>query len=382
VIVVDGRPTSWADVKPMHLSPPAAVLASGQADAVAAVKRHVQDRTEMLIISAARADQQLRDDLVADGFHLGPDGSSDGGEPGRIWIATSGSTGRPKRIAHTLASLTTVSTEQPPRVWLCPYSPGTYAWWQLVTLSLSQPGQDLVMVDEDGWDVAVEHGVTAISGTPTFWRQALFRSADTLRRLDLEQITLGGEPVDQAILDRLTDAFPKARISWIYASSEVGAAITVHDARAGFPVQWLDKQLPGRPTLGVEDGELIVSSPHRGADVPVRTRTGDRVTIVDGRVQIVGRAGADEINVGGTKVSASSVREVLQSHPAVQWARVTGRRAPIVGQVVAAEVVADGSIDGPELLRWARLTLPESAVPRHLRMLDEIPIKETGKSDV
>ena len=386
MIVVNGKPMEWADVDPMRLSPPAAVLAESQADAVSAVKRHLDDRTEMLIIAATRADPGLRDEFAASGFHLGPAGHRTGGEPGRIWIVTSGSTGRPKRIAHTLASLSTVRSEQPARVWLCPYSPGTYAWWQLITLSLTQPGQDLVMVDDDGWDAAVEHGVTAVSGTPTFWRQALFRSGDVLRGLDLAQITLGGEPVDQAILDRLRDAFPKARISWIYASSEVGAAITVHDGRAGFPVAWLDRDRPGHPTLSVEDGQLVISSPHRGAGVDMRSPTGDRVTIAGDRVQIVGRIGIDEINVGGVKVSASAVRDVLQSHPAVAWARVTGRRAPIVGQVVAAEVVTDGSIDGSidgtELLRWARLRLADSAVPRRLRIIDEIPIKETGKSDV
>jgi acyl-coenzyme A synthetase/AMP-(fatty) acid ligase len=82
------------------------------------------------------------------------------------------------------------------------------------------------------------------------------------------------------------------------------------------------------------------------------------------------------------KVSASAVRDVLQSHPAVHWARVRGRRAPIVGQIVAAEVVTDGTVDEQELRTWAGVRLGESAAPRSVRMLDEIPIKETLKSDV
>ena len=40
---------------------------------------------------------------------------------------------------------------------------------------------------------------------------------------------------------------------------------------------------------------------------------------------------SDEINVGGAKASASAVRDVLQAHPAVAWASVRGRKAPIVG---------------------------------------------------
>ena len=56
--------------------------------------------------------------------------------------------------------------------------------------------------------------------------------------LPLEQVTLGGEPVDQAILDRLREVYPDARISWIYASSEAGAAIAVISVATSFLIGW------------------------------------------------------------------------------------------------------------------------------------------------
>src|SRR5439155_18062326 len=119
--------------------------------------------------------------------------------------------------------------------------------------------------DLDGWtSVAVEHGVTAASGTPTFWRQTIMRSGDELAKVPLEQISLGGEPVDQAVLDQLRGLFPDARISWIYASSEVGASIVVHDGKAGFPVEWLDRSVEGRPVISVVDDQLVIASPHHG----------------------------------------------------------------------------------------------------------------------
>jgi acyl-coenzyme A synthetase/AMP-(fatty) acid ligase len=308
------------------------------------------------------------------------------GEPGRLWLLTSGSTGRPKRVGHTLTSLTTVRGEQPARTWLCPYSVGTYAWWQLVTLGLTRSGQDLVMVEPDELDdwptLAATHGVTAASGTPTFWRQALLRDPDALGRVPLSQVTLGGEPVDQAVLDQLRAAFPAARLSWIYASSEVGASIVVHDGRAGFPVTWLDQPAPGRPTISVRDGELVIASPHHGVGLEGEVRTGDRAEIVDGRVMITGRLDRDEINVGGAKVSAGSVRDVLQAHPAVAWARVTGRRAPIVGSVVVADVVVAAGVDEVELARWCAARLPEHGVPRRFSFLATIPATEALKSHV
>ncbi|WP_309246125.1 AMP-binding enzyme [Verrucosispora sioxanthis] len=291
-------------------------------------------------------------------------------------------------MGHTLESLTTVRGQQPARTWLCPYAPGTYAWWQVVTLSLTQPGQHLVVVEPDQLDdwpaLAAEHGVDAASGTPTFWRRALHRDPAGLARVPLRQLTLGGEPVDQTILDRLREVFPAARISWIYASSEVGAAIVVHDGRAGFPVDWLDRAAPGRPTIGVRDGELVITSPYHGAGLDGPVRTGDRAQVSGDRVLITGRLDADEINVGGSKVSAGVVRDVLTAHPQVAWARVTGRRAPLLGHMVVAEVVptAGAKLDEATLVRWCADQLPEYAVPRRIRVLTEIPVKETLKSDV
>ena len=232
--------------------------------------------------------------------------------------------------------------------------------------------------------------MTAASGTPTFWRQALWRNGDVLAQLKLEQITLGGEPVDQGILDRLREVFPDARISWIYASSEAGAAIAVHDGLAGFPETWLEREVAGRPRLSVEDGELLIASPKAAEGMDAVIHTGDHVEIAEGRVVITGRIASDEINVGGSKASAGAVRAVLLEHPDVAWAAVRGRKAPLVGNVVAADVVlrdglAKGDPDAPDqaaLQAWCAERLPEYAVPRRVKYLSEIPIKESLKSDV
>ncbi|WP_018155325.1 AMP-binding protein [Demetria terragena] len=404
--VFDG---AWSDLAPWSGVPAVAafltrdLLAPARAAWLAASEPH----RETLIATAARVgiaqQQEWRDGGMAivrwptaqpdaghDDQHVDHPEAPREPDAGRVWLLTSGSTGRPKQVAHTIDSLTTVATDQPPRTWLCPYTPGAYAWWQVVTLSLSVPGQDIVFVDGARADIwphrALEAGVTAASGTPTFWRQAIFRSGETLAQLPLEQITLGGEPVDQAILDQLGEMFPDARLSWIYASSEAGAAIAVHDGQAGFPSAWLDRHTPGRPQVRVVDGELVIVATHGAQGMDTEIRTGDRADTHGDRVLITGRLASDEINVGGAKVSAAEVRGVLLQHPEVLWAHVRGRKAPIVGQMVQAEVVPAGAAatDGltDRLTRWCRDRLPEYAVPRRIRVLSEIPIKETLKSDV
>lgn len=394
-----GTRTTWAELPVIDVPAPAVYAVGSGLDALPALVAHARTGAEMLVVAAGRLDPGLAEELSVAGFNLVADGAVTPPttprepEPGRLWLLTSGSTGRPKRIGHTLESLTTVAGDLPPRTWLCPYSPGTYAWWQVVTLGLGAPGQDLVMVDPAAsadpaaWvAAAVEYAVTAASGTPTFWRRTLLGAGDELAKVPLEQVTLGGEPVDQAVLDQLREVFPAARISWIYASSEVGASIVVHDGRAGFPVEWLDRAAPGRPEISIastEAGdELVITSPHHGVGLEGAVRTGDAVRIEDGRVLITGRLDSDEINVGGSKVSAGVVRGVLQSHPDVAWASVRGRKAPLVGTVVVAEVVVTGGLDTAELTRWAAERLPDYAVPRRITIRPEIPLKETLKSDV
>ncbi len=392
-----GRTTTWAELPDFELPAPAAVVAPSSFRALAAVRTHARTGAELLVVARGRMEQDLRGELLDDGFNvLDEDGVEKATAPrdavgGRLWLLTSGSTGRPKRIGHTLESLTTVSGEMEPRRWLCPYSPGTYAWWQVVTLGLGSAGQDLVVIDPanlDGWvPAAVEHGVTAASGTPTFWRQAIMNHGQDLAKVPLKQVSLGGEPVDQAVLDQLKVIFPDARVSWIYASSEVGASIVVHDGRAGFPVEWLDRDSSGRPRLSVADGELVITSPHHGEGLEGAVRTGDAVVVQDDRVLITGRIGSDEINVGGAKVSAGVVRSVLQAHPEVVWAHVRGRKAPLVGKMVVADVVLRSrETSAPDTLaqigRWCQDRLPDYGVPRRIKLLDAIPAKETLKSDV
>lgn len=392
-LVAQGHRSTWEGLgADRHPASPAAHLVDGNLGAVRAVWSHLQTGGETLVAAARRIDDEMVDQLRRDGFsiirsgELTPPLVDRAPQPELVWLLTSGTTGRPKRVPHTIASLSTVAGKQPRRRWLCPYSPGAYAWWQMVTLCLLHPEQDVVFVEPsqlDDWpELALAEGVTAVSGTPTFWRQAVFRSAEVVAQLPLQQLTLGGEPVDQAILDQLAALFPYARISWIYASSEAGATIAVHDRRAGFPVEWLERATAGRPRLSLDAGELLIDSPYSAGGFQGPIRTGDRVEVVDDRVLITGRLSTDEINVGGAKVSAATVRAVLLSHPDVAWAHVSGRRSPLVGQVVVADVVLRSPVEQRELNVWCVERLPEYAVPRRLRVLTEIPLKETLKSDV
>src|SRR5262249_18020252 len=128
--------------------------------------------------------------------------------------------------------------------------------------------------------------------------------------LVLRQITLGGEAADQATLDRIRNAFPDARITHIYASTEAGVVFSVHDGLEGFPAEWLDRPSQGA-ALRVRDGFLQIRTPNAMRGYVSDTAqpmldegwlaTADRVEVRGARAYIVGRDDST-INVAGSKV--------------------------------------------------------------------------------
>jgi len=306
---------------------------------------------------------------------------------------TSGTTGLLKPVSHTWRTLNTMQRvkSEPGRFWYLPYQPGSYAWYQLTCLGLFRSGEQLFCASTYdpvvGFERALKAGVTALSSTPTFWRCVLMSvDAAVLQQSRLRTITLGGEIVDQAILDRLSQTFPAATLRHIYASSEAGAAIVVTDGQAGFPSSRLSG---GDVGVKVEDGRLYIRSPYTTSAAAGRdddwVDTGDLVEVKGDRVYFLGRQEASMINVGGAKAFSAEIEGRLMRHPNVVWTQVYGRRAPLVGAVPAARVVLRSPAPRPlddeiELASFARKCLPEHAVPRSWQFLTGIPMRESLKS--
>ena len=92
------------------------------------------------------------------------------------------------------------------------------------------------------------------------------------------------------------------------------------------------------------------------------------------------------INVGGLKVHPEEVEAIINQHPCVQMARVYGRRSPITGALVAADVVVKPSIAQglsetakDEILEACREALPAYKVPVVLHGVASLDIAGSGK---
>jgi len=113
--------------------------------------------------------------------------------------------------------------------------------------------------------------------------------------------------------------------------------------------------------------------------------TGDVVERRGGRFHFLGRR-SGIINIGGMKVHPEEIETIINRHPSVAMSAVRARKNPIVGAVVAAEVVlkSDASITpGPdieaEILSLCRQSLPPHKVPVSLRLVTSLQIAQAGK---
>jgi acyl-CoA synthetase (AMP-forming)/AMP-acid ligase II len=293
-----------------------------------------------------------------------------------------------------------IAREEHPQRWLLSYRPHLYAGLQVALQCLLNGGTLVIPAADDDPNRIVRQMIEAEveygSATPSYWRRILLLAdRSELQKVPLRQITLGGELVDQLILDQLHAVFPHARIVHIYATTEMGRCFAVTDQRAGFPISFLDQPTADGVEIKVEQGQLFVRSANAMIDYYADTSpnrspnaeqawfaTGDIVDVQGDRVYFAGRKG-DIINVGGNKVHPALIENVLREVPGVVDVRVFGRSSSLSGQIVACEImVAEGVPEDrvrSDLLEACQQRLSTYQRPRLIDFVPEIAVTGAGK---
>ncbi|MEP1385371.1 MAG: AMP-binding protein [Paraglaciecola sp.] len=314
------------------------------------------------------------------------------------YIPTSGTTGKPKWFGHTLEALTANikhSTNLQKLTWGLLYQPFRFAGLQVLLQALLSTAD---LVDVTGLEPIKQvelmalHQVTAVSATPSLWRQLLM--TQQLDTLPLRHITLGGEIAEQALLTQLSRLFPKAKLRHIYASTEAGVGFVVADGQAGFPTKWLDN--PSSPIeLEISEKQHLLVKPKCSveSDAPLLLNstgfmdTQDRIEIIGDRVFFLGRA-TGAINVGGNKVYPEKVEQVLLSCDAISQARVYAKKSAMMGELVAADVVllsdplimsSDLSTIKLQILKECKKQLQRFEIPTKISFVDNVSYNPSGK---
>jgi len=311
------------------------------------------------------------------------------------FLTTSGTTGTPKLIEHTLKTLTMSVKGRDKKgtnfIWGLLYDPNRFAGIQVILQALIS-GSIIVIPSStsfsDQINAIVKNSVNALSATPSMWRKLLMDGR--INSLSLKQITLGGEITNQQILNTLKQKFKKGRIIHIYASTEAGVGFSVADGVAGFPSKWLEETNRKINLKVSKEGHLLIKpkiSPS-GKEIQHRTDdngyldTEDLVNIDGERVHFIGRE-SGSINVGGNKVIPEEVENIIREVDDVVDIRVYGRKNPILGQIVVAEVIAANSTNlgtlKSNIQQYARNNLATWKVPGIITFVKNIRLNKMGK---
>ena len=228
------------------------------------------------------------------------------------------------------------------------------------------------------------HKVAYLSNTPTYMRQ-LLGGAEDWSRCTLQHITLGGEIVDQSIIDSIKTKLPEVRITHIYASTESGAAIEVRDEQEGFDYSLIDNK-----KLNIIDNELCVRSTNRSMKGYIGqehmaqrwVKTKDLVEIKGNRVVFIGRKD-DVINIGGYKVSPHWVESEIRKLDGIKEVFVTAEPHELLGNVVKAVVCLKSGVEQnkarSKIIASCKKNLPHYMAPSVFEFVKTIELTESRK---
>jgi acyl-CoA synthetase (AMP-forming)/AMP-acid ligase II len=109
--------------------------------------------------------------------------------------------------------------------------------------------------------------------------------------------------------------------------------------------------------------------------------TGD-VGILDerGNLRITDRT-KDMFIAGGFNAYPAEIENIIMRHPGVAQVAVVGVPDERLGEVGMAFVVPrrNAALDAEELIAWCRVEMANYKVPRHVRVVDALPLNASGK---
>ncbi len=320
-------------------------------------------------------------------------------------LFTSGSSGAPKGVLHTQATLAykaalmaDVHALRPDDCVLMP-APCAHISGLLngITLPGVVPFRTVFMArwePETALDLIERERVTFMIGPPTFFVSLMQAPHFAPARVEsLRLISSGGAGVSVAFVEEASSVLG-AVVKRTYGSTEAPTIATSTGTDAVEVAHTHDGHAVGEVELRVVDGELRVRGPEvcvgyldatqndDAFDAEGWFRTGDLATLDDsGWLTIVGRL-KDVIIRGGENISTAEVEHELEAHPDVRQAVVVGSPDPLMGERVAAFVVAAPTFDVDAARAWfSSRGVARFKTPERVEVVDALPTLATGKPD-
>jgi acyl-CoA synthetase (AMP-forming)/AMP-acid ligase II len=335
------------------------------------------------------------------------------GREAAMILYTSGSTGRPKGVllsheGQLWALRTRIATYSEPATERFLVAAPLYHMNALFSAkSALMAGASLVLLagftPESYIDATARFRCTVLTSVPTMIARVVKDEA-RLAVADLgsvRRVTMGSAPTTQALWDKARAAFPVARLTTGYGTTEHGPStfgphpdgLPTPDLALGYPLPGNEVRLSGGITA--DEGVLEVRCPavmEGYANLPEATAkvlrdgwywTGDVVRRdQDGFYFFVGRAD-DMFVCSGENIYPGEVEALLERHPAVHQASVVPVADEERGQIPVAFVVLRSGVEADEtaLKQFALANAPPVQHPRRVFFKPELPLTGTSKID-
>jgi acyl-CoA synthetase (AMP-forming)/AMP-acid ligase II len=320
-----------------------------------------------------------------------------------VYLHTGGTTGAPKRVPLTQRVLSSRSTVlagltgmDAPEAVYATGSPIHHIGGLGNILAALSAGAAVVATasfSADWWRGLRAHGVTHALLVPSMIEMLL--ADEALDLVELRTLIYGASPIRPETLALVLDKMPAVRLVNLFGQTEGSpiSCLTPADHALASAGRTELLQSVGRPVPGLElridapdaagAGEVLARAAHLSLPGPDGwLRTGDiGRQDADGYLYLVGRT-HDRIVRGGENVYPAEVERVLESHPGVAAAGVTGVPDERLGQTIAAFVVPSDAGHPPDasaLRRHARERLAGFKVPAFWYSAGALPHSAAGK---
>jgi amino acid adenylation domain-containing protein len=343
-------------------------------------------------------------------------------------IYTSGSTGQPKGVINTHYGIcnrllwmqqTYRLTETDCVLQKTPFSFDVSVWeffWPLMTgarLVMARPGghQDSAYLVR----LISEQRVTTLHFVPSMLQ--VFLEEEGLDQChSLRRVICSGEALSHALQERFFEQL-EAELHNLYGPTEAAVDVTywicerdgerrvvpIGRPIANTQTYVLDERMQVVPAgvagelylagAGLARGylkradltaEKFIPNPFSAEAGARMYRTGDLARhLPDGNIEYLGRMDY-QVKVRGFRIELGEIEQVLAAHPCVRDALVMAREeVPGDKRLVAYVVAAPGAegVTGRELSRYLGERLPDYMVPRHMVLMERMPLTANGKID-
>ncbi|GAA1371433.1 AMP-binding protein [Catellatospora chokoriensis] len=344
------------------------------------------------------------------------------GAPGRplpgtgLLLTTSGSTGTPKVVelstdgVDAFLDWTAMTFDIAPGARVLNYAPLNFDLCLLDVWAALAAGACAQLVDPEraadpAWLAAFcrDRQPTVVQAVPLFFR-LVTEGGD--RFPGVRDVLLTGDVVPPALLDRIVEAFPNARLWNVYGCTETNDSFLYHvdpeQVRAhgampiGHPITGVETTVvdaDGAELTGAGTGELVVRTPFRARGYLGTDngrwhdgwfRTGDLVRRDESGLVFLEGRNDHQVKVRGVRTNLQEVEQVVLAHPEVVEAAVIAVPDQHAGNILHAVVRARtaSAVNGLHLRVHCAAALPRTAIPGSFELVDEaLPRTSTGKVD-